>query len=85
MYNTSPEKQEIKSVHEGMFVNAELDGYGRVFSVDDATCEVGFWKEDYPWGKFVSYNLKGEELLCEGLYEGLGPDACKKKMRIANY
>ena len=62
-----------------------MNGYARVISAEDGSCEVGFWRDDVPWGKYCKYNTYGEEELCEGLYEGHGEAGRRTKIVIANY
>jgi hypothetical protein len=49
----------------------------------DGSCEVGFFKNDVPWGKYLKFRLDGTYELAEGLYEG--PNNLKTKIIIANF
>lgn len=83
MINTKPENLEIAEVIEGQFKDGLKDGYCRVMSARDGSCQVGFFQKNVPMGKYCMYNLDGTYLLPEGLYEGEGQ--CKSKLDIANY
>ena len=47
------EKLELIEVAEGNFKKAKKDGFCRVISARDGSCEVGFFKDDVPHGKYV--------------------------------
>ena len=83
MINTKPENLEIDTVIEGQFKEGLKDGYCRVMSARDGSCQVGFFAKNVPMGKYCMYNLDGTYILPEGLYEGEGQ--CKSKIEIANY
>lgn len=70
-------------VEEGGFKKGKKDGYCRVLKADTGNCEVGFFKEDQPMGKYCEYKLDGTYEQPEGLYEG--EKNCKTKIEIANY
>ena len=74
---------EIKSIEEGCFENGKKHGYCRIISAKDGSCEVGFFVNDEPKGKYAMYNLDGTYAKEEGLYEGA--QNCKTKIKIANY
>ena len=54
-----------------------------MLKADTGNCEVGFFKENQPMGKYCEYKLDGTYAQPEGLYEGEGN--CKTKIEIANY
>lgn len=82
LINEKPENLEIVEVSEGFFKDGKKNGYCRVISAD-GSCEVGFYEDDEPKGKFCKYNPDGSYALEEGLYEGY--QKCTKPLTIANY
>ena len=42
-------------------MKGKKNGYCRVLDAVDGSCQVGFWRNDQPWGKFVKYNVYGNE------------------------
>lgn len=61
--NFKAEKCKLIKVHEGKFKQSEPDGYCRVFNApEDGSCEVGYWKEKEPMGKYQKFDIKGEIL-----------------------
>jgi len=82
LVNEKSENLEIVEVTEGQFEEGKKQGYCRVISAD-GSCEVGFFDEDLPKGKFAKYNLDGTYAMEEGLYEGY--DDQTKAIKIANY
>lgn len=38
------EVQELVSIMEGNFRNGRIDGFARVFDIQNQTCSIGFWK-----------------------------------------
>ena len=65
-----PKDLEIKEIEEGSYENGKKHGYCRVISAIDGSCEVGFFVNDEPKGKYAVYNLDGTFAKEEGLYEG---------------
>lgn len=61
---------EIKEIEEGCYENGAKHGYCRIISARDGSCEVGFFVNDEPKGKYAMYNLDGTYAKEEGLYEG---------------
>jgi hypothetical protein len=68
-----PENCSLIKIQEGRFKQAELDGYCRVLTAkgdpSEATCEVGYFKEAVPNGKYQKFGLDGK-CLTEGIMEG---------------
>lgn len=68
-----PENCSLIKVVEGRFKQAELDGYCRVLTAKgdptQAVCEVGYFKENLPNGKYQKFSLEGA-CLTEGIMEG---------------
>lgn len=83
LINMDAENLEILEVSEGRVIDGKKEGYNRVLSAEDGTCEVGFFNEDEPKGKYAKYNLDGTYASQEGLYEGF--ENCTKQLEIANY
>jgi len=83
MINSKVENLEIDHVTEGQFRDGLMDGYCRVMSARDGSCQVGFFQKGVPMGKYCMYNADGTYMLPEGLYEG--HNQCKSKIEIANY
>lgn len=55
---------------EGKFKQAEQDGYARRFNAPgEGGCDLGYWKEKEPNGKFQTFNVNGE-CLESGIKEG---------------
>ena len=50
---------ELIEIAEGQFKKAKKDGYCRVISAKDGSCEVGFFKDDKPHGKYVKFAHDG--------------------------
>ena len=66
---------ELVSIIEGQFRNGRIDGFARVFDIQNQTCSIGFWKPDIPkvpehlppllhlqsepWGKWVQFDANG--------------------------
>jgi hypothetical protein len=78
-----PKDLEIREIEEGSYENGKKHGYTRILSAIDGKCEVGFFVNDEPKGKYAVYNLDGTYEKEEGLYEG--SQNCKTKIQIANY
>jgi len=78
-----PKDLEIREIEEGSYENGKKHGYTRILSAIDGKCEVGFFVNDEPKGKYAMYNLDGTYEKEEGLYEG--SQNCKTKIQIANY
>lgn len=36
--------RELVSIIEGEFKNGRIDGFARVFDIQNETCSIGFWK-----------------------------------------
>ena len=83
LINMDPTNLEIDMVEEGSYKNGLKDGYCRVMDARDGSCQVGFFLQGNPMGKYCMYKADGEYILPEGLYEGQGQ--CKSKIEIANY
>jgi len=50
-------------IQEGRFKQGEPDGYCRVFNApSDGSCELGYWKENSPMGKYQKFDKKGNIL-----------------------
>jgi hypothetical protein len=68
-----PENCALIKIVEGRFKQAELDGYCRVFTAKgaptEAFCEVGYFKENVPNGKYQKFSLDGT-CVTEGIMEG---------------
>lgn len=82
LINEKSENLEIVEVSEGYFKDGKKNGYCRVISAD-GSCEVGFFEDDEPKGKYCKYALDGTYQSEEGLYEGY--DNIQKNLTIANY
>lgn len=82
-----PEHLEIMELTEGEFKEGKLNGYGRRICARTGTCEVGFFQDGVPMGKYTQYAADGSFLLDEGIYEGYGPHGLvrKAKIEIATY
>jgi len=63
LIKTEPRSLQILSIEEGEFVAGRKNGYARVISAVDGSCEVGFWRDDIPWGKYCKYHISGNEEL----------------------
>lgn len=61
---------ELECIEEGQYVEGLKHGYCRVISAVDGSCEVGFFEEDMPRGKFCKFAADGSYEKPEGLYEG---------------
>ena len=72
---------------EGEFRAGKLNGYGRKIDARTGACEVGFFQDGVPMGKYCQYAADGSYLLDEGIYEGYGPHGLvrKAKIEIATY
>jgi hypothetical protein len=60
----------IASMEEGEFTKGEKNGYCRVISAKTGACQLGFYKDNEPHGKWTSYKPDGSLAEPEGLYEG---------------
>ena len=60
-----------------------MHGYARDFSIvdEEAHCQLGFFKDGQPCGKYQKFDLEGN-CLEEGIKEG---DEMKKEIKIQNY
>lgn len=72
-YNFDTKNLLFKSIVEGNFEKGLKNGYCRVI-IPDATkdarvCQVGFFQEDLPQGKYVSFKFDGSIDEKEGIYE----------------
>jgi hypothetical protein len=81
--NHKPENQHIEYIQEGKFKNGLMHGYCRDFSIidDEAHCQLGFFKDGQPCGKYQKFDIEGN-CLQEGIKEG---DEMKKEIKIQNY
>lgn len=77
---------EIISVSEGEIEKGLMNGYNRRINFNGGA-QVGFFKEEIPWGKYTEYAPDGSFEKPEGIYEGYANDGlrCKTKIQIANY
>lgn len=83
IFENSPEHLHISEISEGSFFYGEKSGYCRILDCVKGICEVGFFHENEPRGKYCVYNLDGTFNKAEGLYENA--QICKTKIQIANY
>ena len=61
-------KNFIVKISEGHFKNGLLNGFGRI-QESSGECQVGFFKEGKPWGKYVSYYKDGRQKRTAGVYD----------------
>ena len=73
---------ELISISDGQLENGVLHGYGRKI-INDGSCQVGFWKQGKPYGKFAYYNSDGSFKSPDGMY--IGDNNLVLKSRIQNY
>jgi antitoxin component YwqK of YwqJK toxin-antitoxin module len=57
-------------MEEGEFSKGEKNGYCRIISAKTGSCQLGFYKNNEPHGKWTSYKPDGSLAEPEGLYEG---------------
>ena len=67
-YPDSEENQWITVIKEGKFQNGKAEGYQRQLTGFNGFCKLGFFNDDEPYGKFVSYDVNGKEWKKEGVY-----------------
>lgn len=64
------EKSSLVRMHEGRFKQSEPDGYCRIFAFpNDGGCELGYFKEKEPSGKYQKFDIRGH-CLETGIKEG---------------
>ena len=76
--SSKPQNFHILEVTEGSLFYGEKSGYNRILNCVKGTCELGFFHEDEPRGKYCVYNLDGTFEKEEGLYENA--QICKTKI-----
>ena len=81
--NNNPENLELLSIEEGKYTTGKMNGYCRILDAEDGSCQVGFFNDNTPWGKYCKFAQDGSYELPEGLYEG--KTNCCTKMTIANF
>lgn len=72
-YTVTGDDLHLKSIEEGEYSKGLKQGYCRVIHAEQGACEVGFFHEDQPRGKYCAYALDGSFVKKEGLYKG---EAC---------
>ena len=78
----NPAYYELVKVEEGQFEKGVKKGYCRCISAEDGSCELGFFQQDMPKGKYCKYNLDGSFQIPEGFYD---KKSCVQRIAIANY
>lgn len=80
--NMDSQSCEIVSVEEGFYSQGMKNGYCRIISAIDGSCECGWFVNDQVKGKYCKYNSQGSYDFPEGFYEG---ENCTQIMKLANY
>jgi len=76
------ERCNLLRVFEGRFKQGEPDGYNRVFNAPEpAFCELGYWKENSPNGKYQRFDHHGN-CLEQGIRDG---SELTKEIEINSY
>lgn len=71
---------------EGQMFNGSLNGYGRRF-YKDIECQVGYWKDSLPYGKFILFENGIVNTGCQGIWNGWGriPYKAQLSVKLADF